>query len=270
MSENTAASLKICSVSLMTLEVYEADLLKIEGQLRGKGKDAFRFFSKSPLLINLEPLQGEIDINWLKDLYTLLKDLSFLPVGISGTPEHLDVLAMREGIAVWNIDINTVAKKRDETNLPAPAKKKGKDSPLSENTEIMESAVRQTDKPDPQGRQSPEREKPPQSEVILQPVRSGQRIYAKDRDLIILAAVNTGAEVMADGNVHIYGPLRGRALAGVSGRRDARIFCQDLQADLVAIAGYYMTNEDLQEEKLNQAVQISLFQESLQIELLNH
>ena len=77
--------------------------------------------------------------------------------------------------------------------------------------------------------------------VLGQPLRSGQRQYGRGGDLICLAAVNAGAEVLADGHIHVYGPLRGRALAGVQGEEGARIFCQRLEAELVAIAGVYQT-----------------------------
>ncbi|WLD58997.1 septum site-determining protein MinC [Salinispirillum sp. LH 10-3-1] len=81
------------------------------------------------------------------------------------------------------------------------------------------------------------------SVVVRQQVRSGQQIYARDADLIIMAPVSAGAEIMADYNIHVYGPLRGRAMAGVSGFEKAQIFCSSLQAELVAIAGVYMLPE---------------------------
>lgn len=83
------------------------------------------------------------------------------------------------------------------------------------------------------------------TQIITQPIRSGQQIHAKDADLVILNNVSEGAELLADGSIHIYGTLRGRALAGLSGNRQACIFCQDLQAELVAIAGHYRVNEQI-------------------------
>ncbi|WP_367605490.1 septum site-determining protein MinC [Legionella sp. W05-934-2] len=81
------------------------------------------------------------------------------------------------------------------------------------------------------------------------PVRSGQQVVSKSGDLIITAPVSHGAELLANGNIHIYGPLRGRALAGINGDINARIFCQALEADLVSIAGYYRLSDDLQDIK---------------------
>jgi septum site-determining protein MinC len=102
--------------------------------------------------------------------------------------------------------------------------------------------------------------------MVTQPIRSGQRIYARDGDLIVLAAVNAGAEVMADGNIHIYAPLRGRALAGVRGNQNARIFCHSMEAELIAIAGSYRVFEDRVPDEIRQkSVQICLRGEQLDI-----
>ena len=79
--------------------------------------------------------------------------------------------------------------------------------------------------------------------IMDHPIRGGQRSYARGGDLVCLAAVNAGAEIMADGNIHVYGPLRGRALAGVNGQETARIFCMSLEAELVSVAGLYRTLE---------------------------
>jgi septum site-determining protein MinC len=89
-------------------------------------------------------------------------------------------------------------------------------------------------------------------------VRSGQQVYAPEGDLIILAPVQAGAEVLATGNIHVYGPLRGRALAGVHGQGQARVFCQSLEAELVSIAGQYKISEDLQKLGWKKPVQIQL------------
>ena len=110
------------------------------------------------------------------------------------------------------------------------------------------------------------------SKVITQPVRSGQQIYAKNSDLIVIASVSPGAELLADGNIHIYGRLKGRALAGVTGNQQAHIFCQNLEAELVAIAGHYWLSEDLNDLQVtpNEAsVRIFLEQERLQIKSLS-
>src|SRR5690606_25484168 len=89
-------------------------------------------------------------------------------------------------------------------------------------------------------------------------VRSGQQVYADNRDLTVLAAVGAGAEVIADGSIHIYGALRGRALAGAQGNTRARIFCREFHAELVAVAGHYKVLEDIPAELRGKAVQVWL------------
>jgi septum site-determining protein MinC len=107
-----------------------------------------------------------------------------------------------------------------------------------------------------------------QTMVVDKPLRSGQRIYAKG-DLVVLGLVSNGAEVIAEGNIHIYAPLRGRALAGVQGNHDARIFCTCLEPELISIAGIYRTTENpLPSDVLGKPVQIWLEEEKLMIEPL--
>jgi septum site-determining protein MinC len=107
-----------------------------------------------------------------------------------------------------------------------------------------------------------------QTMVVDKPLRSGQRIYAKG-DLVVLGLVSYGAEVIAEGNIHIYAPLRGRALAGVQGNHDARIFCTCLEPELISIAGIYRTTENpLPADVLGKPVQIWLEDEKLMIEPL--
>jgi len=103
------------------------------------------------------------------------------------------------------------------------------------------------------------------STLITQPVRSGQQIHASQGDLTVLASVSPGAELLADGNIHVYGRLQGRALAGINGNQEARIFCQTLSAELVSIAGYYWTHEDLEQHSKKEHVFICLQNQQLHI-----
>jgi septum site-determining protein MinC len=100
-------------------------------------------------------------------------------------------------------------------------------------------------------------------------VRSGQQVYADNRDLTVVTTVGAGAEVIADGSIHIYGALRGRALAGAQGNGKARIFCREFHAELVAIAGHYKVLEDIPKELRGKAVQIWLDKEELKIAALD-
>lgn len=117
----------------------------------------------------------------------------------------------------------------------------------------------------PQPRTSKKAEKAERSKLVSKPVRSGQQIYAKNGDLIVLSSVSNGAEILADGNIHIYGTLRGRAIAGASGDTTSRIFCHKLEAELIAIAGYYKLQEDLAAESHPINSQIMLEDEQLVI-----
>lgn len=104
--------------------------------------------------------------------------------------------------------------------------------------------------------------------LVTEPVRSGQRIFAEHGDLVVVSSVSSGAELVARGNIHVYGALRGRALAGVHGDTSARIFCQSLEADLIAIAGLYRTSEDLDRRLTKQRVQAFLDDDTLRVEPL--
>jgi septum site-determining protein MinC len=103
------------------------------------------------------------------------------------------------------------------------------------------------------------------TKLVTQPVRSGTQIYARGADLVVVAPVSAGAEVIADGHVHVYGTLRGRAIAGAAGDTDARIFVQKLEAELICIAGHYLVSEAIAAEHLNKAVQVALVDDHLDI-----
>ena len=105
------------------------------------------------------------------------------------------------------------------------------------------------------------------AKVIMRPIRSGQQVYAEG-DLIVIASVGAGAEVLADGNIHVYGALRGRALAGVKGDVSARIFCKSMEAELVSIAGNFMLSDALQTFVWKEAAQVLLNDDNLLIEPL--
>ncbi|KFN46623.1 septum site-determining protein MinC, partial [Arenimonas metalli] len=103
----------------------------------------------------------------------------------------------------------------------------------------------------------------------VHPVRSGQQVYAQDRDLTVCATVGAGAEVIADGSIHVYGALRGRALAGAGGLASARIFCREFHAELVAVAGHYKVLEEIPKDLLGKAVQIWLENDKLHLAQLD-
>jgi septum site-determining protein MinC len=110
---------------------------------------------------------------------------------------------------------------------------------------------------------------PSTTKVVSQPVRSGQQVVCLDGDLVILSSVSPGAEVLAHRHIHVYGALRGRALAGVNGDTQARIFCHQLEAEIVSIAGHYQVNEDLTEDMRSKPTQVFLEDDKLVIQALN-
>lgn len=105
--------------------------------------------------------------------------------------------------------------------------------------------------------------------LIDTPVRSGQRIYAPQCDLIVTSHVSAGAELIADGNIHVYGMMRGRALAGASGDRETQIFCTNLMAELVSIAGEYWLSDQIPAEFYGKAARLQLVENALTVQPLN-
>ena len=122
--------------------------------------------------------------------------------------------------------------------------------------------------PAPAAPPAPAAERAISTVTIRQPVRSGQVIYAQHADLVVLAPVNSGAQVVADGHIHIYGALRGRAVAGAKGMTDACVFVQSLEAELVAIAGQYLPADKIPVEHRGARVQLSLERGAFRIQPL--
>ena len=112
--------------------------------------------------------------------------------------------------------------------------------------------------------------KPPPTSLLLDtPVRSGQSIYFPDGDVTVLGSVSSGAEIVAGGSIHVYGTLRGRAMAGVNGNSSARIYCQKIEAELLAIDGFYQTAEELDAALRNGPAQAWLEGDIMRITPLN-
>lgn len=192
--------------TLTALKLLGSNFVELEAQLKEKILQAPRFFQNAPLVIDCTNVRERIDFIALRNL--LIRN-ELIPIGVRGVRSELrdDVLAAAMAI------LTDSTPEKDIKEAPAPA---------AESTPL-EAA----------------------NKLVTTPVRSGQQIYARGGDLIIRAPVSHGAELLADGNIHVYGPLRGRALAGVTGNKDARIFCQSLEAELVSVAGQYRVSEDL-------------------------
>ncbi len=234
----SALEFKSSSFSSPVLVIHTTELKQITHQLKEKIAQAPEFFKNSPVLIDLQHCNDDEHPIDLGQLITTLHAEKLFPIGISSANEDQKLIAIKYHIPVHTIrgthsDISTT-KSVSTQNKPQEGTEKTKDGTINAIENML----------------------------ISHPVRSGQRIYAKG-DLTILSHVSAGAEVMAEGNIHVYGALRGRALAGVQGNPESRIFCSALQAELVSIAGHYKTSEDLDKLEQHQPTQISLQDQAL-------
>ncbi len=208
--------------TLSVLQLHTGDLKKLADDLAEKIKLAPKFFQYAPIVVDLKSLDERADeLDFLK-LNDVLRQNHLIPVGIRGGSDAMQVPAQAAGFATM-ID-------------PPQAGDKAKKS------------VKQTSDPDagaPQIDQQSTLVSDIGSRLITTPIRSGQQVYVQGGDLVVVSSVSPGAELLADGNIHVYGTLRGRALAGVNGNHRARIFCHKLDAELVSIAGQYKIFEDM-------------------------
>ncbi|MBS8239387.1 septum site-determining protein MinC [Marinobacter lipolyticus] len=238
MSETASSGLQHCfqlksaSVSMTALELYYFDNDEFEDTLRDKISQAPGFFKDIPLIISLEKYEG------------LSSELDFFKIIGTCRRHNIHVIGVRGG----NDDQRRLARGAALALLPGGGQRDRQVDPAEDTAETSEPAAAAPEAPT----------EPTPARIISQPVRSGQQVYAPEGDLIILAPVQAGAEVLAAGNIHVYGPLRGRALAGIHGAQSARVFCQSLEAELVSIAGHYKISEDLQDNGWKTAVQIQL------------
>ncbi|HWV16823.1 MAG TPA: septum site-determining protein MinC [Cellvibrio sp.] len=239
------------TVVVLALVEYNPDTLAAE--LKEKIDQAPQFFTNSPVLISLDKLENPEKCSALIEsaaqLVQICRSLDLQPLGFSGVPEPLLTAVQATGLAILP--------KPSERALKIPKEiPKATEASVERVVEtIVETVVE-------------ERLVQRLSKVITRPVRSGQQIYAEGADLIVLAQVSEGAEVLADGHIHIYGSLRGRALAGVKGDESARIFCQQLEAELVSVAGNFVLQDALPTNLFKKPAQISLSGEKVNIEAL--
>jgi septum site-determining protein MinC len=235
---NTSPALefKNSNFSVPVLVLSTDNLVTIEQELQEKASLAIEFFKNLPVIIDLQTtnkLNCNVDIEALTHV---IRKNGLLPIGIRGGNEQQNKQALNLLIPVYSVNDRVTNKesKKQQTQTP-------------------EAATRDTS-----------------TMLITQPIRSGQRLYATG-DLIIMSQVSSGAEIMAEGNIHVYNTLRGRVSAGIQGNTQARIFCFDLQAELVSIAGNYKVSEDIDAAVRAKPVQIYLENQALIIQnLLQH
>lgn len=232
-SQKTALEFKSTSLTVPVLLLASNDLSLIDQQLKEKVVQAPEFFKNSPLLIDLQKLNAQNLAIDFAEIVAIVRQHGFMPVGVRGGNEQQNGDALIMNLPQHSLHGTNVplASKTPAKTLPPPATKGPANQPV-------------------------------ENKLVTQPIRSGQRVYAKG-DLIVTATVSAGAEIMAEGNIHIYGSLRGRALAGVLGNSDSRIFCSDLQAELISIAGIYQLSDDLSKYPAHKSVQISLDNQTL-------
>ena len=232
----SSAEFKGSLFPLSVLQLEDPSLSSLSNQLANKLAQAPSFFFRAPLVINIEKIaDAPIDFELLK---TIVEQNDFICVGIcNGTITH------KKQARIAGLAVLTQPKHQPES----PAKT----LPVSATVApLVEVAALPT-------------------KIIKKNVRSGQQVYAKGTNLVVIGSVGNGAEVIADGDIHIYGSLRGRAIAGASGNKNATIFGQKMEAELLSIAGNYWPSESLQASSIwQQSGIVKLQQEQLVVESL--
>lgn len=233
MTQQKALEFKGRMLSLTRVRVLDPSLPAIGAQLRD-------FARQMPSAVQGMPVILEADAAMdLGGLIAALREVGMQPVGVADGP-------LNESGRAWGLAV-----------LPADAGKSGRAA-----VSAAESPPPAVPAPPVAGARRPAR-------IVTEPVRSGQQIYVQEGDLVIMTTVSPGAEVAADGCVHVYGALRGRAIAGARGEASARIFCRRFEAELVAVAGVYAVAEQMQGELRGKPAQVVLADGKLKIEKLD-
>ena len=207
---------------MMVLKILDPASETLFSRLSEKVRLAPNFFRNSAVVLDLECLP-ETQVCDFGDIKARLRDCNLIAVGVQGGHRLQHEAALRAGLPL-------VPSGRPTRTDNRPAQAAGQTVPPPSRPTLVVSEV----------------------------VRSGRQIYAPGGDLVVTAMVSAGAELLADGHIHVYGTLRGRALAGLSGDTTARIFCLSLEAEMVSIAGLYRVNEDFTPEIVRKPVQICL------------
>lgn len=242
----TAIELEGMVSTVTVLRLRTDDLDAVRRALVSKIEQMPGFFQDAPVALDLSSLEGtdddgdeqtepvrEVDLN---QLAALLRGLNLVPVGIRQLKATRRAAARAAGFGVL---------RGSGRKSPPPQPKPPSAEPSREPRQAYPERRIETE--------------PPASALTLRaPLRSGQVVYAEQCDAIVLAPINPGAELIADGNIHVYGALRGRALAGAHGNEQARIYCRSLEADLVAIAGCYLRADEIPEKFRGKSAQIHL------------
>lgn len=235
-------------------DVLTADLAMKFGE-HGESPD---FFDNDALVLDFSHLAADLPVQDLAPLLAVLRTCRLVPVAVRGANAAWTASARTFGLVEAPIDVPRLSPVVPVATTQAFAEPAVQEVVKEVFHEVVREVIREV-----QG---------PATMVIDKPLRSGQKIYARGADLVMLAMVNQGAEVVADGNIHVYAPLRGKAMAGASGNTNARIFSTCLEPELISIAGVYRTSENpLAPEVRGKAAQVRLSndgQDKLLIEAL--
>jgi len=250
-----AGDLKIGQVGIANLRIRNLDVPRLVEEMRGRVQRAPKLFARAAVVLDFGGLTQAPDVATARQLIDGLRDAGVLPVALAYGTSEIEHLSEQLGLPL--LAKFRASYERDGEVEPVPAAPAPRAKAQPAKTESAPAPV------------APAVAAPTAPGLIQStPVRSGQQVYAANRDLSVLTTIGAGAEVMADGSIHIYGPLRGRALAGAQGWEQARIFCREFHAELVAIAGRYKVLEDIPKELRGKAVQIWLEGEELKIAAL--
>lgn len=251
--------------TLTSIQLLSNNFSTFAKELEIKLQQAPKFFHNAPVVIDLIKIGSSAEINF-QQLKEILLNKHLVPVGIKGGSSEQQNAAVQQGFAV----LADALKEKAQPNASQPpnASSVPNTTPTTSSPVSNASAVSNDLKSSKPELSSSEVMQGSNTRVVTDPVRSGQQIYASNGDLLVLAPVSHGSELLSDGHIHIYGPLRGRALAGITGDTEARIFCQSLEAELISIAGQYKISEDFEEEYWQQPVMVYLQEGRLQIRRL--
>lgn len=242
MNYELAGDLKIGQVGIANLRIRTLDVERLGAEMRDRVARAPKLFERAAVIVDFGALPGTPDAASALALLDALRAAGVIPVALAYGSSDNERLAVELGLPLLAKFRAQYESADAAAHAPAPKA-------------VADTAPAKAPAPTPA--KAPAASGEP-GMIQTAPIRSGQQIYAEQRDLTILSTVGAGAEVIADGSIHIYGALRGRALAGARDNEKARIFCREFHAELVAIAGHYKVMEDIPAELRGKAVQIWL------------
>jgi septum site-determining protein MinC len=250
-----AFRLKGTAPALTLLYMLTEDLDAIERQLSEHLRQMPQFFLYAPVVVDLTELgNARVDLPGLAEL---LRRHKLVPVAVRNPTDSQQVQAVSSGWAVLQSALSSTRR--------APGARPGGEAAGPSGRGALASDAARGDELS-EGQDSGAASEPPLPGLTVRtPVRSGQVIHAVGGDLVVLAPVSSGAEIIADGNIHVYGPLRGRALAGAQGNSDVSIFCLGLEPEFLSIAGRYLMPDQISKQQWGKATRAHLDQEDLLI-----